>query len=127
MESSGVNELVKYAIFPHIGTVIHSLVINEKVWQSLPEDIQKALMQAGQDSLEQSGVSYDEKSVEINDDFLQIGGTIAELTEEEHARWKKVTDKFTQDWLKRNKSNDLPYEEILKLYNDNLEKYKEKH
>lgn len=126
IDSSGINEIVKYAIFPQIGTVIHGLVINEKVWQGLPKDIQEALMQAGEEMVEPTSVAYDEYSVEINDEYIKGGGIIADLTQAEKDKWKITTDKFTEAWLKENKSENLPIEEVLKSYKDLLVKYKEK-
>lgn len=122
VKGSGTNEILKYAVFPQIGTAIHGVVINENVWKGLPEDIQKAMTQAGQELLEQSGENYDKDTEAINAEFIKSGGTIVKLTKDEQNQWKKVSDEFTQKWLTEHK--ELPYEEVLKMYRDQLKNYK---
>ena len=60
----------------------------------------------------------------FNEKFKKNGGTIAELTPEEQGKWKKVTEEFTQDWLKEHKSDPYPYEEVLNMYKENIKQYK---
>ncbi|USK72124.1 TRAP transporter substrate-binding protein DctP [Peribacillus asahii] len=123
VEASGTSDLLKYATFPHIGTAIHGLVVNEKVWNGLPEDVQKAMKEAGQELIEQSGKEYDQDTEAFNKEFSKTG-TIVELTDEEKGKWEKVTKEFTEKWLKEQGSKDFPYEEVLKQYKESLEKYK---
>lgn len=123
--SSGTDEILKYGIYPHIGTAIHGININEKVWKDLPKDIQEAMMQAGQEILESTGQVYLEEDLKFQEKFTKGGATIAELTQEEQEKWKKVLDEFTEAWIKENQSDDLPMEELLNSYKENLEKYKE--
>ncbi|MFB5284164.1 TRAP transporter substrate-binding protein DctP [Peribacillus sp. Hz7] len=123
VEASGTADLLKYATFPHIGTAIHGLVVNEKVWNGLPKDVQKAMKEAGQELIEQSGEKYDQDTEAFNKEFSKTG-TIVELTDEEKGKWEKVTEEFTEKWLKEQGSKDFPYEEVLKQYKESLEKYK---
>ena len=123
VENSGTMELLKYAVLPHIGTAIHGLTINNKVWGNLPEDVQKAMTQAGQEVMEHVGVMYVEKTNQFNDDFSKNGGIVVELTQKEQDKWDKVTEEFNKAWLKKNKSAKEPYEEVLNMYKENLQKY----
>ncbi|MFJ8265867.1 TRAP transporter substrate-binding protein DctP [Peribacillus asahii] len=123
VEASGTADLLKYATFPHIGTAIHGLVVNEKVWNGLPEDVQKAMKEAGQELIEQSGEKYDQDTEAFNKEFSKTG-TIVELTDEEKGKWEKVTKEFTEKWLGEQGSKDFPYEEVLNQYKESLEKYK---
>ncbi|WP_077213271.1 TRAP transporter substrate-binding protein DctP [Bacillus dakarensis] len=122
VEASGTIELLDYAMFPHLGTAIHGIVINENVWQGLPEDIQKAMMEAGQEMVKSSGEKYDADTKAFNEEFAKQG-TIVELTEEEDAQWIKAYDEFTKKWLEDHKSDGHPYEEVLNAYKENLKKY----
>ncbi|WP_077213095.1 TRAP transporter substrate-binding protein DctP [Bacillus dakarensis] len=125
VDSSGTDEILRYAIFPHIGTAIHALSINEKVWSSLSEDVQKAMIQASNELMDSVGVLYDEDTIRINTEFEESGGTIAELTEEELGQWRSLLDKFNEEWLEKNGSGDIPYEQVLNTYKEKLEQYKE--
>lgn len=123
--SSGTDEILKFGIYPHIGSVIHGVNINEKVWQSLPEDVQKAMIQAGQEVMEQTGPKYADEDLKFQREFISKGGTIAKLSKEEQDQWKNVLDNFTKKWVKEHNSTDLPMEEVLNLYKENLAKYNE--
>ncbi|MEH6945805.1 TRAP transporter substrate-binding protein DctP [Bacillus sp. JJ634] len=124
VEASGTADLLKYATFPHIGTAIHGLVVNEKVWNGLPEDVQKVMKEAGQELVQPSGEKYDQDTENFNGEFSKAGGVIVDLTDAEKGQWEKVTKEFTEKWLKEQGSKDFPYEEVLKQYKESLEKYK---
>jgi TRAP-type transport system periplasmic protein len=123
IKNSGTNELLKYAVFPHIGTVIQSVTINEKVWQGLPKDVQKAMKQAGEEITGPIGKVYVNETEKFNKEFVANGGVIAELTKEESKQWKTVTEEFTKKWLEKHKS-DPKYKEVLNAYKEKLEEYK---
>ncbi len=123
--SNGTHELLKYAIYPHIGTAIHALHINEEVWQSLPKDVQDAMILAGEEAMDRMGELYLEEEVKFQEEFKAAGGTIAELTPEEEEKWRNITEEFTKVWLEEHKSDGPPYEEVLNQYKELLEKYKD--
>lgn len=124
LENGGIDEITSYGIFPHIGTAIQSVIINEKTWQGLSEETKKAMIQASEEIMESSGETYAIETNKFNEKFKKNGGTIAELTPEEQEKWKKVTEEFTQDWLKEHKSDPYPYEEVLDMYIENIKQYK---
>lgn len=123
LENGGIDEITSYAIFPHIGTAIQNVIINEKTWQGLSEDTKKAMVQASEEIMESSGEIYATETNKFNESFKKNGGTIAELTPEEQEKWKKVTEKFTQDWLNKHNADPYPYEEVLNMYKENLKQY----
>lgn len=123
VDASSTIDLLKSSMFIHLGTAIHGIVINESVWQGLPEDVQKAMMDAGQEILKSSGEKYDADTEAFNAKFAK-GASIVELTKEEHKEWEKEFDSFSQKWLKDHRSDGLPYEKVLNSYKEILEKYK---
>lgn len=125
LKNGGLDELLNFVITPHIGTTIHAFIINEKVWQKLPKEIQEAMIQAGNETMENAGAVYVEEGKKFDENFVQNGGTIAELTAEEQEQWKQATEEFTATWLKEHESDGPPYEEVLNLYKEKLVKYKE--
>ena len=122
VDASGTKDLLEHAMFIHLGTAIHGIVINESVWQGLPEDIQKAMMDAGQEIVKSSGEKYDVDTDEFNNEFGK-DASIIELSEEEKRAWEEEFNQFSEKWLNDHKSDGLPYEEILNLYKENLLKY----
>lgn len=125
VKSSGTEELLKYAIFPHLGTVIHGLMIKEGVWEGLSEEIREAMLQAGQEIMESAGEAYNEETEIFNAEFVDNGGVIAELTPAEEEKWKSLTNEFAESWLKEHESDGHDYEKVIKTYQKLLEKYKE--
>lgn len=121
VESSGTKDLLKHAVFPHIGTVIHPVAINTNAWNKLPEDVQKALTQAGEETMEHIGELYIKETDKFNEEFAK-GAKVAELTKEEQDKWVKVTEEFTKKWIKENESKNPQYKEVLKTYKELLEK-----
>ena len=124
VEGSGTGDLLKYATMTHIGSAIHGVVINEQVWQGLPEDVQQAMIQAGDELLEESGKNYDDDTEAYNKEFEEGGGVILSLSKEEQDEWLKVAEAFTEDWLKKTESDGLPYSEVINDYKEKLESYK---
>ncbi len=122
VDASGTKDLLKNAMFLHLGTAIHGIVINESVWQGLPEDVQKAMIDAGQEIVKSSGEKYDADTAAFNAKFAE-GATVVELTEEERKAWEKEFKKFSEKWLKDHKSDGLPYGEVLSSYKEHLTKY----
>lgn len=124
VKNSGTDELLRYAVFPHIGAVVQGININEKVWQSLPENVQQAMVQAGDEVIERIGQVYEEEDKKFNEEFVANGGTIAELTEEELQEWRTVTEEFTAKWLEENAEGPYKYNEVLEAYKEKLAEYK---
>ena len=124
VKSIGLQEILGHAVFPHLGTAIQPLVINEKKWQSLPEDVQQVIIEVSGEIMESASVAYENLTQEFNQEFEENGGKIAELSEEELNQWKTVNEAFTEEWLENNKSEGYPYEEILTIYKEKLAEYK---
>lgn len=124
IKSGGYDELLKYGVLPHIGSVIQSIQINEKRWKSLPEEVQNAMIKAGEEILEPIGQVYKEEGKKFNEQFIQKGGVIVELTEEERESWNIPLEEFTAKWLKEHESDGHAYEEVINQYKELLEEYK---
>ncbi|MCM3569012.1 TRAP transporter substrate-binding protein DctP [Neobacillus mesonae] len=97
-------------------TVVYS--INEKVYQSLPDNVKDALAQAGDETVEHLSKYLDEKNEELAKKFSS-NIKIYELSKEESAKWdealKPVWDRWAEDLEKRGfkaKETIQKYEEI---------------
>lgn len=123
MRDYGMGELVKYGTsgIAFGGTGI-GLVINEKVFQGLPEDVQEALVQAGDEFTESNARFFDEFNVSVIEEFKDAGIEVYELTDAEKAEWQKFYDKVGAEWLKE--QNDPELEETIEVFKETVEKYK---
>ena len=122
VEASGTADLLESSTLIHLGTAVHGIVINESVWQGLPEDIQKAMIDAGQEIVKSSGEKYDIDTDTFNEEFKK-NASMVELTEQELMEWEKEFKQFSEQWLKDHQSDGHPYEEVLNAYKENLKKY----
>lgn len=122
VEGSGTQELLNYALFIHLGTAIHGIVINENVWQKLPEDVQNAMMEAGQEIVKTSGEKYDADTEAFNAEFAK-NAEVTEITGPEHDKWVQLFDDFIENWIKKHESDGYPYEEIVNAYKEKLKQY----
>ena len=95
----------------------------ENIWGKLPESVQKALIQAGEEIIEPIGKVYEDEANKFYEEFAAKGGIIAELTQEEKLQWDTETIKFTEEWLKKHES-DSKYKDVLSAYQAKLDEYK---
>lgn len=96
--------ILNYAtIGMHFGGSGPGYAINEDLYQSLPENVQDAIMQAGEEVVESGSKEYDkvnkESMEQVKEDF-----TIHELTEDERTQWEDTFEEFNQIWI--DKQND---------------------
>lgn len=96
------------------------MVINEDVWQALPEDIQGVIVEAGRD-LRSTAIEIDkEREVEFGQALEARGGGLYQIAPEELASWTKALDPVSGAWVESTQSGGRPAEEILGLWQDML-------
>lgn len=124
MVDYGMDELVKYGTsgVAFGGTAV-GLVVNEKVFQGLPENVQEALVQAGDEITESNARFFDEYNIEVNDQFREAGIEVYELSDAEKAEWQKFYDKVGGEWLKEQNNPDL--ENTMELFKEKVGEYKQ--
>ena len=123
MSDYGLGELIKYGTNGlGFGGVAVGLIINEKVFQDLSENIQKILVQVGDELTESVGHRYDDNSERIIQEFRDNGVNVYELSESEKAEWKKFYVEIEESFLSEQNSPDLEktldaFREVVKKYN----------
>lgn len=96
------------------------VIINKNKWNSIPPDIQRIIEKINEEWIEKMGRLWDELNQEGKDVFLQKGGKIVVLSNEENARWSERLRPILDDYVKETKSKGLPGEEALKFCIDFL-------
>lgn len=96
------------------------VIINKNKWNSIPPDIQRIIEKVNEEWIEKMGRLWDELNQEGKDVFLQKGGKIVVLSNEENARWLERLRPILDDYVKETKSKGLPGEEALKFCIDFL-------
>jgi TRAP-type C4-dicarboxylate transport system substrate-binding protein len=120
--SNGLNELVNYGTKDlHFGGAGMGLMINEDLFQKLPNNVKEAIIQAGDEVSERGANYYDEAEKTAYEELKKQGVEIHELTVEEQAVWQKFFDKFVENWFVKQKNEAL--QETYDLYLEEAKKF----
>ncbi|MDR7076139.1 TRAP-type C4-dicarboxylate transport system substrate-binding protein [Neobacillus niacini] len=120
----GLLELPKYAVKDlNMGASVEGLIINEEVFQNLPQDIQEVIMQVG----EKMGKRLTEYQADLNtklfEDMAESGKiTTYEIPESEKEQWQKFYAEFKQHWIKQ--QDGEYFNKALEMFEEELEKLK---
>ena len=97
-------EVVKYLIkAPAIGyTTDMFVVMNKKVWESLPEDIQKIITEVSNEWIDKHGRVWNGYDRMGEDFFLSLGGgrEVVQIPPDENARWEEAVKPVIDAYIK---------------------------
>src|SRR5699024_8373311 len=100
-------------------------MISEEVFQGLPDDIQEALIKAGEETMLSIANAMQDAEEFYSNEWEKEGYMeIYNLTEEEQEIWRNSLDGFEEEWAEEAENDGAPSFEALKLYKEALEKYK---
>ncbi|PWA10382.1 hypothetical protein DCC39_11130 [Pueribacillus theae] len=122
VNTSGIDEIVKFGTEIFWVTAVYPLIINEKTWDKLPDDVKEAISQANEEVAVQLAKTQDENTKEIVKEISK-NATISKLTEDEQQKWDNISEEFQKKWLKDNESKGLPYGEVLNMYKELSKKH----
>jgi TRAP-type C4-dicarboxylate transport system substrate-binding protein len=109
-----------------ISMAMHGMWANETVWNKLPEDIQKIILD-NSPWIEDKYISIDEAEiVKATNEAKKLGHTFATLNQDEIEEWKKTAESVTLQWIEETEDMGLParavYDEVKRL----IREYKRK-
>jgi TRAP-type C4-dicarboxylate transport system substrate-binding protein len=120
---SGLGEVIKYGTrstgFSGNGVYF---IINENLYQSMPKDIQEAIMQAGKEVSASSSKGNIEDNKTVFDQWTKEGIKIHEVSEKEKQEWDKFYKDFSEAWLKKQNNKEL--DQVYKMFKEEMEKVK---
>lgn len=99
-----------------LGNVAFGLFINERRWQSLPDNVRDVLLKAGEETgvnVAQSYIDGDEKS---KAELKEMGKTVYELSPEVQEQMNERLQVVQQEWLDQMAQRNLPGAEILETF-----------
>jgi TRAP-type C4-dicarboxylate transport system substrate-binding protein len=108
-------ETCRYATLTNVAVYPFAVVMNMDKWNSLPKDVQKVMEDLGTEQSEWTGTYMDNhvtESVEWSKKTHNV--EFIELSAEEKAKWDKLLEPITAEWVKNAKEKGLPAEDILK-------------
>ena len=93
-------------------------VINEDVWQTLPEDIRTAMIEAGKEVLP-TVLEADKRGVETFRAGLEAnGGGLYQIGDDELAQWNERLAPVREDWVQRLEKQGKPAQAIIDRWTD---------
>jgi len=120
-------ELCKYVTMTQTPVYPFAVVMNMDKWNSLPKDVQEVLDGLGTQQAAWTGV-YMDKHVKkaMAWSKKKQGVKVFRLLKKEKAKWDKLLDPITADWIKKNKAKGLPAEAIVRDIKDFAQMYEGK-
>ncbi|WP_077210411.1 TRAP transporter substrate-binding protein DctP [Bacillus dakarensis] len=117
-EAYSLQEELKYSTTNGaFGTTAFSFVINERVWESLPQDVQNAMIDAGKTTMEHFSRYLDGEFDESVEKFKIQGIDMYEISNEELESIYSIIQKPTfDDWLKKASKNGYDSQSVLDDY-----------
>ena len=108
MDDFGLSELAKYVTKGlAFGAGGYGLVINEKVFQELPENVQEVIVQAGDQAAINAAKLYDDSVRKVYEQFEGDGINVYELSADEQAQWQEFYSEIEEVWVKEQNNPDL--------------------
>lgn len=97
-----VQELLKYTTQgASVGTFVGVYVVNQSVWDSLPQDVQKAMLQAGEETSKHLAEVLDKQANDFMKEFEQGGLKVYKLSPKEHQQWVERMAPVEEEWVKK--------------------------
>ena len=98
------------------------VVMNKEKWASLPADVQKIIEEINAEWIIKTGQGWDEIDKEGAEFGASKGIKTISLSKEEDERWHKLAQPVLDEYVKAMKEKNLPGEEALKFYQEELAK-----
>ncbi|MEW5420500.1 C4-dicarboxylate TRAP transporter substrate-binding protein [Amorphus sp. 3PC139-8] len=103
-----------------------AVAINRDTWDSLPEEVQNAMIQAGKDYTEAHGKDLLERHEAAMEKMVELGAdqdppvTVTVMPEEERVKWVNKLPNLAGEWAEPLEAQGIPANEFLAAYMDGL-------
>lgn len=101
-----VQELLKYTTLgASVGSFVGVYCVNEGVWKSLPENVQKAMIQAGEETSKHLAEVLDKQAQDLLQEFEKGGIKVYKLSAGDQKQWLELVSPVEKDWVKKMESS----------------------
>ncbi len=113
-----------YEVAPHmvdvrLGAVAtKAITVNQKTWDRLPEEVRQILIETAEDYRDELARETDRRAALSRERYVQEGGKILVLTDEQRREWAMGLPNIATDWAEDMEERGLPGYAILKDYMD---------
>lgn len=122
--SSGIFPNKLHEVAPQLTRVdfgaqfVGGLTVNSDTWESFPEDVQIAFLEAGEVYRIEVSKALQAFAKVAEEKMLEQGASQTRLSNEERTRWATALPNLAGDWAERAEAKGLPGNEILKAWMD---------
>ena len=88
------------------------------MWQTLPEDVRQAILQAGEETAINIARGYTEGDEEAYAKLREMGKAVFELSPEVQAKMDERLTAVRDNWLQQMEQRSLPGDEILSKFQE---------
>jgi len=112
-------EVAPYMVDARLGAVpTKAIVVNERTWSKLPEEVRIILREVSADYRDELARETDRRSAVSRIRYLDEGGQILVLTDNQRRQWAMGLPNIAKDWVEDMEARGLPGSEILREYMD---------
>ena len=111
-----------YEVAPYLldirfgGATSKAIVVNAKTWDRLPEEVKNVLSEVASDYRDELASVTDEIAARSRLEFVEQGGTIIPVGEEDRRAWAQRLPDLAGAWVESMNKKGLPGEQILQDY-----------
>ena len=111
-------DVLKYAMDMPLVSVPHGIVMNQQVWDGLPDDIKKAFDELGGEAGTQLfGGAFDNSEEAITKDFLSVDGReVVAISDADQAKWQEAAKPVWDEWIANSDKLGLDGKAILEKF-----------
>ena len=115
-------EVAKYGTLATFGCVTEGVIMNEKSWNRVPDDLKPVIEEVCSNPFRTTGGLTQDVYKTMMKEIAAKGVTIYTLPEKEADRWAKRFQQVTREWVKKLEAKGLPAKEAVIIYNEECEK-----
>jgi len=118
-----LHEICKHATWLGMGAeIVGTTIVNRDVWNRLPSDVQRIMMETGQEAARWNAKNVTEMRDKAKTEMLKAGVTFYDLPYEEKAKWASAMDNYPAQWAKEMDAKGRPGTELMRLLLDTSKK-----
>ena len=112
-------EVAPYMVDVRLGAVAtKAIVVNDRTWADLPEEVQVVLRETSEDYRDELARETDRRAAKSRALYLEYGGKILTLTDEQRREWATGLPNLADDWVQDMQERGMPGRAILEDYMD---------
>jgi C4-dicarboxylate-binding protein DctP len=112
-------EVAPYMVDVRLGAVAtKAITVNQKTWAKLPEEVRQVLIATSEDYRDELARETDRRAAVSRARYLEEGGEILVLTDEQRRAWAMGLPNIADDWVEDMEERGMPGKAILKDYMD---------